>query len=213
MAEEGFFLKTQRWLRKPCVGLLILGLISLGACTPAPLPSRAGTQVIAFGDSLVKGKGGSPGKDWVSRLSQQLGINILNKGRNGETTRSALSRLEEDVLNQDPRVVILLLGGNDALRRLPKKETFDNLAQIIDRIQQVGAAVLLVGVRGGFLLDPYEGQFEVLAQEKRTFYVSDIMQGIWGNRELLADTVHPNDQGYQRMADRLAPMLTTALEH
>ncbi|MEC4674880.1 MAG: GDSL-type esterase/lipase family protein [Nitrospirota bacterium] len=82
----------------------------------------------------------------MSRLSRQMDISILNKGRNGETTRSALSRLEQDVLDQDPRIVILLLGGNDAIRRLPQKETFDNLAQMIDRIQQTGAAVVLVGV-------------------------------------------------------------------
>jgi len=208
-----FLFEFYRWTGLFCACCCFLFLIGTGACTPAPLPPQAGTQVIAFGDSLVKGKGASPGKDWVSRLSRQMGISILNKGQNGETTRSALSRLERDVLSQDPQVVIILLGGNDAIRRLPKKETFENLALMINRIQHAGAAVVLVGVRGGFIGDPYEESFEYLAHTKRTYYVPDIMEGIWGNPAWLADTVHPNDQGYRHMAQRLMPVLAAAIGH
>ena len=205
MAARAFAMKLLAVLCAVCILLL-------GACTPEPLPPQAGTQIIAFGDSLVKGKGASRGKDWVSRVSRQTGISILNKGRNGDTTRSALSRLDKDVLTQDPRVVILLLGGNDAIRNLPRQETFQNLALMIDRIQEVGAAVVLVGVRGGLLLDRYEGEFKTLSREKRTYYIPDIMDGIWGNQSWLADRVHPNDLGYRHMADRIAPVLTSALE-
>ncbi len=210
---KGYLTEITRRIRRDGVWWWVLLLICLLACAPEPLPPQAGTQVIAFGDSLVKGKGASPGQDWVSRLSRQMKITILNKGRNGETTRSALRRLDRDVLSQDPRIVILLLGGNDVLRRLPKKETFKNLAMMIDRIQEIWAAVVLVGVRGGLIGDPYKDSFESLAQKKRAYYVSDIMEGIWGNSAWLTDTVHPNDQGYKHIAERLAPVLTRVLAH
>lgn len=167
--------------------------------------------MIAFGDSLVQGKGVSPNKNWVSLLSQRYNLTILNKGRNGDTTSAALARLDRDVLTQDPRIVMVLLGGNDALRRVSHEETFGNLSEIIDRIHAAGAAVILIGVRGGLLGDPYDDMFETLARKKHTYFVPDILDGIFGNPDLLADRVHPNNQGHQRMADRISRVLEETL--
>ena len=87
----------------------------------------AGDQVIAFGDSLVRGVGASPGRDLVSVLSNRIDVPILNAGRSGDTTASALARLDEAVLTRRPRVVLVLVGGNDLLRRVPPEETIENL--------------------------------------------------------------------------------------
>jgi len=189
--------------------ILYLFLGSLG-CSEEPRQATSGSTVIAFGDSLVRGKGASPGQNWVSRLSERHNLTILNKGRNGDTTSAALARLERDVLSHDPRLVLVLLGGNDALRRVPHEETFRNLSEIIDRIHQVGAAVVLIGVRGGLLGDPYDEAFEDLALEKRTYFVPDILDGIFGDPQYLADRVHPNNLGHQRMADRITPIFEVA---
>src|SRR3989338_1764834 len=86
--------------------------------------------VVAFGDSLVEGVGATPGNDFISVLGRSLGIEIVNKGKSGDTTSSALQRLP-DILALEPGVVIVLLGGNDVLRRIQKKETFENLGRII----------------------------------------------------------------------------------
>jgi len=189
-----------------CLSLALLG------CSPEPRQATSGTNVIAFGDSLVQGKGAARDKNWVSLLSQRYDVPILNKGKNGDTTSAALARLERDVLSNDPRVVLILLGGNDVLHRVPKATTFKNLSEMIDRIQQVGAAVVLIGVRGGLLLDSFDSAFESLALEKRTYFIPDILEGIFGNPPLLADQVHPNNQGHQRMADRIAPVFEEAME-
>ena len=189
-----------------CLSLAILG------CSPEPRQATSGTKVIAFGDSLVQGKGAARDKNWVSLLSQRYDVTILNKGKNGDTTSAALARLERDVLSNDPRVVLILLGGNDVLRRVSKDITFKNLSEMIDRIQQVGAAVVLIGVRGGLLLDWYDSAFESLALAKRTYFIPDILEGIFDNPALLADPIHPNSQGHQRMADRIAPVLEKAME-
>ena len=199
----------------PGSSLLVIVLFTplwFGSCTQEPvLPPLAGTHVIAFGDSLVRGVGASPGKGWVSLLSTRLDRPILNKGKNGDTTRSALSRLPRDVLTQDPRVVLILLGGNDALRHLPQQLVFENLAATIDQIQQVGARVVLIGVRGGPFIDHYAKSFRALADEKNVLLVTNILGGIWGNQQRMADMVHPNDEGYRLMADRIEPVLVKAL--
>ena len=194
--------------------LLVFFCLSLAAlgCSPEPRQATSGSNVIAFGDSLVRGKGASTNKNWVSLLSQRYDVTILNKGKNGDTTSAALARLERDVLANDPRVVLVLLGGNDALHRVSYEDTFGNLAEIIDRIQAVGAAVILIGVRGGLLGDPYDDAFEELAREKHTYFIPDILDGIFGHRELLADRVHPNNQGHHIMADRIAPVFEEAIE-
>lgn len=167
----------------------------------------AGTNIVAFGDSLVVGFGASEGNDFVSILCGRLGRPIINAGRNGDTTDTGLARLEKDVLSRDPRIVIVLLGGNDALRRVPVEDTFERLGRIIDEIHKTGAAVILVGVKGSLWMDKYEAEFRRLAKEKRVNYVPDILEGILGEPRLMADPIHPNDAGNTQMADRVEPVL------
>jgi acyl-CoA thioesterase-1 len=167
--------------------------------------------VVAFGDSLVAGRGAPSGRDFVSLLSERLGVPIINAGHSGDTTRAALTRLDSDVLSRDPRVAIVLLGGNDYLRRVPIEETFDNLTEIVDGLRRRGTAVVLVGVSVGLLSDPYAVRYEALAREKAAALVPDILGGIIGHGDLMSDAIHPNGQGYKIIADRLEPVLRELL--
>ncbi len=202
-------------MKKAVIGLL---LVALGVWyfidTQPPVIDfpRAGQNIIAFGDSLVVGHGASPGNDFVSILSDRLGHPIINAGRNGDTTQTGLERLQPEVLSRDPRIVILLLGGNDALRRMPMDQTFGRLADMIDQIHQTGAAVVLVGVRGSLFGGRYEEEFEALAEAKQVNYVPDVLSGIFGHPSLMADSIHPNDEGNLLMADRVEPVLRELLE-
>lgn len=196
-----------RQRRAACLALGA-GLL-LSACgSEVPQATREG-PIVAFGDSLVHGTGSSGG-GFVTLLSQRLGQEILNLGRPGDTTAAGLARVDEVVALQ-PSVVILLLGGNDVLRRIPPQTTFQNLAVIIERLQDGGAAVLLVGVRGGLLHDPYAGQFEALAERYRTAHVADALRDVFLDADYMADQVHPNDAGYARIADRVQPVLAGML--
>ena len=163
--------------------------------------------VIAFGDSLVEGLGASKNRDWVSLLSARFHLPILNKGQRHDTTRSALLRLEKDVICHNPCLTILLLGGNDILLRIPKKETFRNLSAMVDRIQNKEIDVLLVGVRGGLLVDAFEGKFQTLAQEKGIPFIPNILENILDVPSLMTDPLHPNDEGHRIMAERIETML------
>lgn len=168
--------------------------------------------VVALGDSLTEGAGASPGNDYVSVLSRTLGLSIINAGVSGDTTEDGLRRLERDALARDPGVVIVLLGGNDYLRRLPKETTFGNLGKIIDRIHAKEAVVVLVGVRGGLLGDSYAKDYETLARAKKTAFVPNVLADVLGEPDLMYDTIHPNDKGYAIVAQAIAPVLESVLE-
>jgi lysophospholipase L1-like esterase len=165
-----------------------------------------GTSIVAFGDSLVYGYGSTHGKDFVSLLSTRVGQPIINMGKSGDTTTSALERLDS-VLAANPRVVIVLLGGNDLLRRVPIDTTFANLDTIVDAIQAHGSAVLLLGIRGGLLSDPFAARFSAFAEEHHAAYVPNVLDGLLGHREYMSDEIHPNDAGYERVAAKVAPVL------
>jgi len=206
-------LNRRHW-RALIVGVGLAVLSSPWACWPGnPRAARptAGTTVVAFGDSLVAGRGAQSGRDFVSVLSKRLGVPIINAGHSGDTTRAALARLDSDVLSRDPRIAIVLLGGNDYLRRVPIEETFANLTTIVDEIRSRGAAVVLVGVSVGMLSDPYAERYESLARQTTAALVPDILGGIIGHGDLMSDAIHPNEQGYGIMADRLEPVLRELL--
>jgi lysophospholipase L1-like esterase len=159
-------------------------------------------RIVAFGDSLVFGQGATEGHDFVSELSTKIGRPIINLGVSGNTTADGVARID-DVLEVDPGLVLLLLGGNDTLRRIPVETTETNLRTIIERLEQNGSVVMFIGVRGGVLGSEREDMYERVSTEYGALYVDDILDGIFLKPELMHDGIHPNDQGYMRIADRL----------
>src|SRR5215212_11260441 len=97
------------------VAIAIGAIVALRPMRVRNIASR-GSAIIAFGDSLTAGYGANPGEDYPSRLSTMIGATIVNAGVNGDTTESALARVDADVLARDPRIVLVGLGGNDLLR-------------------------------------------------------------------------------------------------
>jgi acyl-CoA thioesterase-1 len=167
------------------------------------LDSR-GESLICFGDSLTEGVGASRGEDYPSLLAREIARPVLNAGKRGNTSRDGLSRLERDVLEFNPRLVIVLFGGNDFLRRVPLAETRKNLAEIVRRIQERGAMVVLVGMKLGLFTDEYGSEYEEIATEHGALFISDILDGILSDPRLKSDSIHPNRDGYQVMAQRIA---------
>lgn len=195
------------------VGIITIGIIALlffivrgNSYDIVNYPS-SGTEIIAFGDSLVQGVGSTEGNDFVSVLSRKLGIPIRNEGVSGDTTRDARLRLDK-AIGEDPEVVLVLLGGNDYLQRIPKEETFNNLGVITDEIQRRGGVVMILGIRGGVLTDSYEKDFEKFTRTHGAAYVSNVLENLIGHPKYMDDSVHPNDAGYMMIAERVAPILS-----
>lgn len=172
----------------------------------------SGTNVIAFGDSLTRGTGAPPGKDYPSRLSQMAGVPIVNAGVPGETSADAIRRVQRDVLQRDPRIVIVLLGGNDMLQRISHDQTAANVRRIVREIQQSGALVLLVGIDGPMLMGGLNSELKRVAHDEGAVFVSDILDGIIDNPRLKSDEVHPNAAGYEMMAERIYRVLRRYLK-
>jgi acyl-CoA thioesterase-1 len=168
----------------------------------------SGENIIVFGDSLVEGSGSTAGNDFVSLISKKLNRPVINAGFAGDTTESAKGRLDSDVLQQNPKVVVILLGGNDFLLRMSREQTMQNLRQMISRIQGQGAGVVLVGVRKII----YSSEYENLARETGSIYVPNILDETYGDKALMSDQIHPNDAGYKIFAEIISPAIKKLLE-
>lgn len=194
------------------IGVLAIGMIwqtmsTLSEQYPLTNFPPKGRNIVALGDSLTVGVGASQNQGgYISILEQRFNITIINKGISGNTTGDALSRLDGDVLSYHPDIVIIFLGSNDYLRQEPRKNTFENLHTIIKRVQEKGAVVILLGARGGALSDTFAKDFAALARSTGSAFVPGVLDGIFGNTKLMTDEVHPNDAGYLKMADKIAPI-------
>ena len=177
-----------------------------GRSWPITNAAPSGSNVIAFGDSLTQGYRLDPGQGWPEQLAAIIGRPILNRGVSGDTTGDALARLERDVLVEDPRIVLVCLGGNDMLRRMPADQQFENLRAIVRRIQEKGALVVLIGTEGYKIMSnvDYGARYEALAKETGAVYVPDLMDGVLGDPTLMLDQIHPNAKGYEKIARRIA---------
>jgi acyl-CoA thioesterase-1 len=196
-----------------------LFLVPLNACGGDRFDSirnirSSGESIICFGDSLTEGVGAGSGEEYPTVLSRQLALPVINAGLRGDTSAQALERLSTSVLNKNPRVVIVLLGGNDFLRQVPRQETRKNLAEIVRRIQDAGAMVVVAGLRLGMFTDEYGPIFDETARQFGALYVGQVMKGILNDSSLRSDAIHPNGAGYRliagRIAEKIMPLLREA---
>jgi len=193
------------------VGILLLFMFWNPEHKVSDYPTGTG-PIVAFGDSLTEGVGATHGSTYVDVLSDRVGEEIVNLGVAGNTTTDGLLRIRE-LVEYEPRLVILLLGGNDTLRRMSPELTEQNLRDLIETLHDEGSAVLLVGVSGGFSnATRYAEMYEKLAEEYGLAFVPNILKGLLGRSEFMSDTIHPNDAGYVKMADRIEPELRKLLE-
>lgn len=208
-------------MTRAIVGIIALAVLVLGSA--AWLLSKDMTSadscasrepvpvIVAFGDSLVAGYGAGNGEDAFSRLSLALGVPVLNLGVSGDTSARARARIDT-VLARSPDIAIIVLGGNDALQRIPVEETERNLSAILRTLTDAGVDPILVGVLGGFPRDPYAPMFERLAEAYGVPLVPNVLAGIIGSDALMSDAIHPNAAGYERIAARMQPYVEAACE-
>jgi acyl-CoA thioesterase-1 len=172
-------------------------------------PTTGNENIVIFGDSLAYGIGSNPGHDLASLLNQKTGLPTINAGVSGDTAISAEPRLESEVLSKNPKVVIILLGGNDFLHQIPPQQTMTSIRNIVEAIQKTGAGVILINEEKIFATTPL---FKNLAKEKQIPYIENILGGIINHKELMYDEIHPNDSGYEIMAEKIRPVLESYLK-
>ncbi len=179
-------------------------------------------RIVAFGNSLTAGLGVSSHEAYPAQLQRVLDMQgykyrVINAGVSGETSAGGLRRVSW-VLQSQPAIVILELGGNDGLRGLRIEETKSNLDQIIRRVEEAGAIVVLAGMKlppnyGSDYTSRFENMYQTLADQHRLTLIPFFLDPVAGSTTLnQADGIHPTAEGYRMIVDRIVPILTTVLE-
>lgn len=206
-------------MRARCLWTAALASLFLLAACGEPNPysgvrnlASSGTNVICFGDSLTEGVGAGAGEEYPAVLARLIPYPVINAGRRGDTAADGLARLEAEVLGRNPRLVIVLFGGNDFLRRVSLEETRGNLDRMVRRIHEAGAMAAVVSMRLGLFTDEYGPIYREIARARGALLISDAMTGILSDAKLKSDGVHPNGAGYRLMAERIAAAVKPLLE-
>lgn len=171
----------------------------------------SGTTIVCFGDSITAGHGVRPREAFPALISERLKIPVINAGVDGDTTADALARLQRDVLAHNPRIVIVEFGGNDFRKRVDKRETFENLDNMVGRIAASGAMVIVLEMRIGLLRDEYLSGYEGVSEDRGALLMPNFMSGILGNHKLTLEGIHPNALGHEIIADRIVEELIPLL--
>ncbi|WP_235924228.1 arylesterase [Pseudoroseicyclus tamaricis] len=192
------------------------------------MPAAAEDVILAFGDSLTAGYGLPVEEGFVPQLEGWLRENgaeveVINGGVSGDTTAMGRQRLAW-ALGDAPDLVILELGANDMLRGMDPAAAQENLAAMIEEIEDAGARVLLVGVRaasnyGAGYRTAFEGMFPELAEEYGLTLYENWFSAVEGEdlnaaraAFIQSDGLHPNAEGVERIVDDLGPVVLEELD-
>ena len=189
--------------------VLVSSLFTTGCNEQIPLPRLSEDAVIlAFGDSLTYGTGASNKNDYPSILSELTSLTVINGGIPGEISKNGLVRLPALLDTHQPELLILIHGGNDILRQVSHKETAKNLGQMIQEARKRNISVIMLGVPkpGLFFLKSAEVYVNI-AKEYQTPAGLEVLPKVLGDNSLKSDPIHPNDDGYQLIAERIFELL------
>jgi acyl-CoA thioesterase-1 len=183
----------------------------------APAVTDGRPLIVVLGDSLTAGLGLAPEDAYPTLLQQKLdeaGLNfrVVNAGISGDTSAGGLSRLDL-ALEGDVRIMIVALGGNDALRALPVAELRRNLAAIIERAQSRHIAVVLAGMEappnfGRDYAVSFHQVYPSLAKEYDVTLLPFLLDGVAGVEAMnQRDGIHPTAEGARTVADQVWTVL------
>ncbi|MDB5965498.1 MAG: Arylesterase [Polaromonas sp.] len=222
---------SRRLAPRPLVWLLAWAALALPLTAPAQSPAAAaagaGDTVLIVGDSLSAEYGLKRGTGWVPLLEQRLAkeirkpVKVVNASISGDTTSGGRSRLGALLAQHKPGIVVIELGGNDALRGLPLDMTEKNLTAMTRASKQAGAKVLIVGMQvppnyGGAYGATFSGLFARVAQAEKVALVPFFLKGIAdvadAETRFQADRIHPTAASQPAMLDNVWPELKKLLK-
>ena len=193
------------------------------ASEPPPMPAAGDRPtIVAFGDSLTAGYGAPPGESYPDFLQQELldrgfEYKVINEGVSGDTTSIALQRIDFAIA-ENPKIVVLALGGNDGLRGLPADAMEANLREMVERFQKAGATVVLAGMTlppnfGAVYIRQFESAFQHVAEQTGAKLIPFLLDGVAADPQLnQEDGIHPTAAGNRVIARTVADFLEPLLE-
>lgn len=196
------------------IGSWIIWLIAsiLIACSDRPqLPALGNDAVIvAFGDSLTHGYGAKDSDSYPAVLEKLSGRTVINAGVTGEESLQGLVRLPEVLENYQPDLLILCHGGNDILRKRDLQMMANNLREMIRLANQQKIPVIMLGIpKPGLLLSSLP-VYKEIADSTGVLFIDDLIPEVLSDRKLKSDAVHPNEEGYHKIAQEIYKILQEA---
>ena len=196
---------------------LIIGSFSI---MPFAVPAKT---ILVVGDSLSAGYGINPEQGWVALLQKRLDQDdpkqhkVINASVSGETTSGALARLPKLLQTYKPPVMIVELGGNDALRGQPPQLIRANLEKLVQQGQAAQAKVVLFGMKippnyGSAYSQAFENNYKVVSQKYKVKLLPFFLEGVAGNKTLMQkDQIHPNAKAQSTLLKTAYPYVKGAL--
>jgi acyl-CoA thioesterase-1 len=212
----------RRWVGH-CIALALSAAVPglVAAAAPAAKPQR----ILVLGDSLSAEYGLVRGTGWVALLEQRLQAqhlpaSVTNASISGDTTAGGRSRLPALLKSVQPTIVIIELGGNDALQGMPLQTTRDNLRAMAAAAKASGAQVVIVGMQmppnyGRKYASDFAALYPEVARAEHAALVPFLLAGVADapNADTLfqADKIHPTAQAHPRMRDNVWAVLQPLL--
>jgi len=163
--------------------------------------------ILSFGDSLTFGTGASKGEDYPSLLASLTNLQVFNAGIPGEISSKGLERLPALLDQHKPDLLILIHGGNDILRKLPRLELKNNLIAMLSEAESRNIPVVALGIPEPGLFLKSADVYQQLASETNVPFELSLLPEIIGDTSLKSDIAHPNAEGYQEMAEGIFEFL------
>jgi gluconolactonase len=170
--------------------------------------------VVFLGDSITQGWGDSMENSFP-------GVKVANRGISGDTTRGVLYRLKEDVLDLNPRAVVLLIGTNDLEDDATPELIAGNVKLILAALRKSNATLPVIVCkvmpsdttkkRPADKIRRINALVDDLVKTDKNFVRCDTWtpfaddQGDARDREF-PDLLHPNKDGYAKWAAALRPI-------
>jgi acyl-CoA thioesterase I len=181
------------------------------AAPPAAAPVASRPRIVILGDSLTAGLGLAPAQAYPALLQRRLDAaglkyEVVNAGVSGDTSAGGLRRIDW-VLEGDVKILVVALGGNDALRGLPVEQLRDNLMTITDRAKARGIKVILAGMEAPPNFGPaytaaFRQTYRDVSRQQGAVLIPFLLDGVAGLPEMnQGDGIHPTAAGAETVAE------------
>ncbi len=199
----------------------LFALFALMSASPTALATAQPT-ILVLGDSISAAYGIQREQGWVSRLAERVaGLSppwrVVNASISGETTGGGLARLSASLETHDPEVLIIELGGNDALRGYPIERIRENILEMVALGLQARSQVLLVGMQippnyGPRYTREFSNLFRSVSDQTEVPLVPFILEPVALTPEMMqSDGIHPTAEAQPLMLETVWPHLEPLL--
>jgi len=202
--------------------LLFAWIAMLSMALPAVAQDRE-PVLLVVGDSVSAGYGLPGGKVWVDLLAAKAKAGgyryrVVNASITGDTTAGGRARLAPLLAQHKPAIVIIELGGNDALRGGKLAATRENLDAMVKMAQAARAQVLIVGMQlppnyGPAYVKEFSDLFADVAKARKVPLVPYFFAGFGEDLAYFQpDRIHPTAEAQPRLLDNVWPTLQPLLK-